>query len=80
MFKELFMESDDLQKGQKYTIIAYDENKKEMNRIEATYKGIGKRRQSPNKGKDVYIFTDSNGKRLAIGLWEVKKDFVKIEK
>jgi len=80
MFKELFTEKEKFIKGEKYKITALDENGNVYQEpIVAIYKGTGKGKQSPNKGKDVYVF-DNNGERLAVGFWEVKQKFVKIEK
>ena len=76
MFKELF--ESGFNKGQVYDVISYDENFKEMSRTKATYQSVGKGRQSPNKGKDVYVFIDEAGNRLAVGFWEIKSKFVKV--
>ena len=78
MFKELFTESLKLKKNTKYKITTYDENHKPMDEIIAIFKYTGKGTESPNKGKDVYVF-NNNGEKLVVGVWEVDSKFVSVE-
>jgi hypothetical protein len=61
-FKDLLEKSVPFKVGKEYKIFDTEDPTYEPNIAYGKYKGTGKGRLSPNKGKDVYIFTATKNK------------------